>query len=230
MRSDTRFETRWSVTWLVIALNVAVFVMQNMVDQLGAPQVYRDFALSLNGLKHGYAWQLLTFQFLHIPLADGGVFHLLGNLFAIHIFGRALEAAMGPAGFIKLYLLSGTLGGALQMVGALFCPEPFGLAVVGASAGAFGLIAAFATLFPRRILHFFFLPIAVRADVLLAIGVTVTLVGLFLPWNHVAHCAHLGGILTGFLFARQWVRERGTLTINGGLEVKSSLKITLMPD
>jgi membrane associated rhomboid family serine protease len=220
--------SRSPVTLMLIAVNVAMFVFQNAADS-GAFPIYRELALSVDGLKHGHFWQVITFQFLHLPLSDGGIFHLLGNLFVIHLFGRRLEETMGGANFLKLYLLSGTMGGMLQMAGGWLSPENFGVAVVGASAGAFGLIAAYGTLFPREQLRPFFLPVAVRADVVLALGVTVTVVGLFLPSGHVAHCAHLGGILTGVLLARQALRRRPA-PVMAAVEAKSSLNTVPVPD
>ncbi len=198
--------TRPTATLALIAITTAMFVLQNLADGLNLP-VYPDFALSVEGLRHGRLWQLLTFQFLHLPLVSGGAFQLLGNLFVIYVFGRMLERAAGGAGVVKLYLLSGSVGGILQMAGGLLAPERFGVAMVGASAGAFGLMAAVATMHPRRRLHLFFLPVPVRADWLLALAIAATLAGLFLPSGHVAHCAHLGGILTGYLFARRWLRQ-----------------------
>jgi membrane associated rhomboid family serine protease len=197
---------RSPATLALIVLTIAVFILQNLADALNL-SVYPDFALSVEGLRHGWAWQLLTFQFLHLPLVAGGAFQLLANLFVIYVFGQIVERAVGRAGVVKLYLLAGTAGGLLQMVGGLLAPERFGVAMVGASAGAFGLMAAVATMHPHRRLHLFFLPVPVRADLLLTLGVAVTLAGLFLPSGHVAHCAHLGGILTGFLFARRHLRR-----------------------
>jgi len=224
-----RLVSRGSVTTLLIALNVAVFVIQNLVEHLDSFPVYSSFALSVDGLKHGRLWQFLTFQFLHLPLSQGGMFHLMGNLFLIHLVGHPVEKALGPSGFLKLYLLGGTFGGLLQMIGGLFSPGQFGLSVVGASAGTFGLIAAFATLFPHRLVNLFFLPVAIRADVLLSLGVAATLAGLFLPSGHVAHCAHLGGILTGFILARQFLSEsRAPAFVKLG--PTSALKTTPKPD
>ena len=197
-----------STTLALVLATVTVFILQNLAGALNASSFYPDFALSLDGLRHGRVWQLLTFQFLHLPLVEGGIFHLLGNLFVIYVFGRVVEDALGGAALLKLYLLGGTLGGLLQMLGGLLAPQQFGVAVVGASAGAMGLIAAVATLEPRRRLHLFFLPLPVRADLLLTLAVMTTLAGLFLPSGHVAHCAHLGGILTGFMFARREQRRR----------------------
>ncbi len=226
--SRARFEPRWPVTAMLIALNVLVFAAQSSADFAGRVPIYQNFALSIEGLRHGHAWQLITFQFLHLPLEDGGIFHLLGNLFVIYVFGKRVEEAIGRINFLKLYLLSGTLGGILQMTGGFFSPERFGVAVVGASAGAFGLIAAYATLFPRRKLQLFFLPFEVRADVLLSLGIGATLAGMFLPSGRVAHCAHLGGILTGYIFARQ-LRSRVTPAMIA-VEAKSSLKDGPPPD
>jgi membrane associated rhomboid family serine protease len=206
MRRSPRFKLKWSATVMIIALNIAVFVFQNLVDYRSDFSIYNNFALSVDGLKHGHLWQLVTFQFLHLPLDQGGIFHLFGNLFVIWLFGVSLEQRIGRLKFIELYLLSGTVGGLLQMAGGLLSPEHFGNAVVGASAGAFGIMAAFATFFPGRNVHMFFLPFAIRADFLMSFAVVATLLGLFLPSGHMAHCAHLGGIFCGFIFARKLVR------------------------
>jgi membrane associated rhomboid family serine protease len=212
-RIGTRTGAYPSATLALILVTTAVFVLQNLADGLNHFPVYPAFALSLDGLRHGRVWQLVTFQFLHLPLMDGGIFHLLGNLYVIYLFGGGIEKTVGGVALVKLYLLSGTVGGLLQMTGGLLAPERFGVAVVGASAGAFGLVAAVATLQPRLRLHLFFLPMPVRADLLLTLGVTVTVAGLFLPSGHVAHCAHLGGILTGFLFARRHLRRNSAPAI-----------------
>jgi membrane associated rhomboid family serine protease len=218
-----------SATLALILVTTAVLVLQNLADSLNQFAVYPDFALSLDGLRHGCVWQLLTFQFLHLPLMDGGIFHLLGNLYVIYLFGGILEKTIGRVALLKLYLLAGTAGGLLQMTGGLLAPERFGVAVVGASAGAFGLMAAVATMQPRLRLHLFFLPMPVRADLLLTLGVTATVTGLFLPSGHVAHCAHLGGILTGFLFARRQMRRNSTPAIFRAA-TKCSLEIKPLAD
>jgi membrane associated rhomboid family serine protease len=217
-----------AATLALIAITIAVFVLQNLADAVNL-SAYPDFALSIEGLRHGRVWQLLTFQFLHLPLIAGGAFQLLANLFVIYVFGGMVERAVGRAGVVKLYLLSGTVGGLLQMAGGLLAPERFGVAVVGASAGAFGLMAAVATMYPQRRLHLFFLPVPVRADLLLTLAVVVTLAGLFLPSGHVAHCAHLGGILTGFLFARRQLRRNRAPAIFR-LAAKCSLDFKPMAD
>lgn len=226
MRRPPRFELQWSATVLIIAINAVIFVLQNLLDSRADSIFYKNFALSVDGLKHGHVWQLVTFQFLHLPLDDGGIFHLIGNLFMIHLFGPLVERRIGSLKFMGLYLLGGTLGGILQMSGGMLAPDHFGNAVVGASAGAFGVMAAFATFFPTRQVHLFFLPFPVRADFLMSLLTAATLLGLFLPSGHVAHCAHLGGIFCGFIFARRRLRleqDRPAPVIVSGNLVQTAL-------
>ncbi|MEP6663712.1 MAG: rhomboid family intramembrane serine protease, partial [Verrucomicrobiota bacterium] len=163
----------------------------------------RLFALSLDGLRHGYVWQLLTFQLLH-----GGWWHLFVNSFAIYFFGRAMEDVLGKARFFKLYFASGVVGGIFQMAGAYFFPSHLGGAVVGASAGGAGLIAAFATMFPEQrltLLLFFVIPISLQAQTLLWIVAGLAVFGMVVPNNHVAHAAHLGGLLAGIAYIRWFI-------------------------
>ena len=127
MRQPSRFEARWSATVILIVINVVVFVIQTIATQ-NSPELVRQCVLSVDGLKHWHLWQLVTFQFLH-----DGILHLGGNMLMIYCFGNAVEEAMGKSGFIKLYLLSGTLGGLVQMGAALVWPANFGGGVIGAS-------------------------------------------------------------------------------------------------
>jgi membrane associated rhomboid family serine protease len=180
-------------------INAVVFVLQGLVANLHPDWVYGYLALSLPGLAHGFVWQLFTFQFLH-----AGLLHLVGNLIGLYFFGRTLEDHLGRPGLLKLYLGSGVAGGLLQMLLALLVPSRFGGMVVGASAGVFGLVAAFATLYPHRtitLLLFFVLPVSLRARTLLWIAVAIAILGILgLDQNsmvHIAHGAHLGGILAG---------------------------------
>lgn len=197
---EPAFRGRWSLTiWLVI-VNVAAFLLQNLA-YLAAPRFPTNayFALSLTGLKAGYVWQLLTFQFMH-----GGLLHLILNCFVIYMFGRALEEALGRRRFLTLYFASGVAGGLLQVLGALASERLFGGPVVGASAGAFGLVAAYAVLYPDRpltLLLFFVLPVTMRARYLLLFSGVIALLGMLSPGG-VAHAAHLGGMLTGIVFVK----------------------------
>src|SRR5438094_6852304 len=114
----TPFQVRQSVTVMLLLVNVAAFVLQLIVSGSWRYStnefLNKYFALSLGGISHGYAWQLVTFQFMH-----GGPIHLLLNCWAIFVFGREVEEALGRKTFLTLYLSSGILGGLVQMLGAL---------------------------------------------------------------------------------------------------------------
>lgn len=198
-----------SATVVLIALNVVVFVLQRTL--LRNFNVDDYLALSLSGLEHGYVWQLLTFQFLH-----GSLLHIFLNCWALFVFGRPVEWAIGKSRFLVLYFSSGVFGGLLQMVAMWLWPIYFGaptLATLGASAGVFGVVAAFAMLFPNErllMLLFFVLPVNMRAKSLLWLVIIVSALGMSFPHSrltlllggNVAHAAHFGGILTGLAFTR----------------------------
>jgi membrane associated rhomboid family serine protease len=193
---------RWSATVVLLVVNAVAFILQLTV----LPHVIHEsyLALSLEGLRRGYVWQLLTFQFLH-----AGWLHLILNCWALYMFGRDVEWTLGKARFITLYFSSGVVGGLFQEFAALIWPHYFGSAVVGASAGIFGAVSAFAMLFPERplmLLILFVIPLKMRAKYLLLINLLLTALGLSFPKSffggNVAHAAHLGGILTGLAFIR----------------------------
>ena len=205
------FPPAGSAVLLLIVLNVAAFLLQLGLSAFSKFDVFRYFALSIDGLRHGYVWQLLTFQLMH-----GNWLHLLLNCLAIYFIGRELEQVLGRKSFWTLYLSSGAIGGLVQILAGLALGGRYAVPVVGASAGAFGLVAAFATLFPERtltLLIFFILPVSMRAKFLLLFSVIIAIIGMVFPApnDNVAHAAHLGGILAGVCFIRyavhwQWPR------------------------
>lgn len=199
------FAPRWSMTLLLVIANAAAFILQNVVAS-ASPRIIPNLGLSVDGLSHGYVWQLVTFQFMHVNWL-----HLLLNCLAIYMFGREVEEALGRRGFLTLYFSSGIFGGLLQLgytrllAWLMNRPDLLATHVVGASAGACGLIAAFAMLYPERplmLLLFFIIPVNMRAKFLLLFEGIITLVGLASVGSSVAHAAHLGGMLTGIIFVR----------------------------
>lgn len=195
---------RWSVTTLLLVVNAVVFLLQEILQRYGGFAINKHLALSIAGIQQGCLWQPITFQFLH-----GGLLHLLANLFTIYFFGRTLERDLGVARYLWLYFVSGTLGGLLQVAAMYFWPGHFGPgaagSVVGASAGAFGLVAAFASLYPEKpltLLVFFVLPLSMRAKYLLYCAVGLALFGIVVPKDQIAHVAHLGGIAVGWSMMR----------------------------
>jgi membrane associated rhomboid family serine protease len=202
MRQPAYHEPRFSFTVALLIVNALVFVIQLLVSQFphGAEIEGNYFALSLDGLEHGFVWQLLTFQFMHASWL-----HLIFNSLAIFFFGRPVETVLGRNRFLALYFSSGIIGGVVQMLFALGLPKFFDVPVVGASAGAYGLVAAFAVInwTERFTLLIYFIPVAMRGKTLLWGSIALALIGMADLNSGIANAAHLGGILTGFLFARR---------------------------
>src|SRR3954463_15190479 len=136
------FSPHFSATVVLLIINIAAFLLQNILAHYWSNLLYYG-PLSVDGLRRGFVWQLLTFQLLH-----SGFWHLFWNCFAIWMFGRAVEDALGKKNFYILYVTSGVAGGLFQVLAGLIAPRFFEGLVVGASAGAFGLTTAFALLFP----------------------------------------------------------------------------------
>ena len=202
-----RFHFRWTWTTVLIVVNVVVFIIECLA--CGYPPKFSDinyFALSVEGVKHFYVWQFLTFQFMH-----AGVLHILLNSLAIFFFGRVLEAHLGAMRFLALYFACGVIGGVFQVLGGNFWPDHFGTAVVGASAGGMGLMAAFAALFPEQPLTIFlyFIPVTTRAKYIMWGLAVFSILGILFPGvssaalgAYVANGAHLGGMVMGWLYVK----------------------------
>jgi membrane associated rhomboid family serine protease len=210
------FRPRWSWTVGLLVIYAVVFLAELAVGRFFPDQarIFGYLALSKEGLEHGFVWQLITYQFMH-----AGWLHLLMNGWVIFMFGREMESILGGRKFLALMLSSGILGGVFQVLAALVWPHYFGGPVVGASACAFGLVAAFAAMFPEReltLLLFFVIPVHLRARTLLIISGMVALVGFGWHFDKVAHAAHLGGMAMGWYFVRgilqgDWARLGGAL-------------------
>ncbi len=185
----------------LLIVNVVAFLVQCIYYHYPpVPPPGDYFALSVDGLRHGYVWQLLTFQFMH-----GGLMHLVLNCWAIYMFGREVEEALGQSSFLTLYFSSGVIGGLFQALAGVLLGGYFAGSVVGASAGAFGLVAAFAVLYPERplmLLLFFIIPVNMRAKFLLLFSALIAVFGIALSVGNIAHAAHLGGMVTGIVFVR----------------------------
>ncbi len=209
-----RFQPRWSGTVVLLVVNLLVFVLLEInkaYNLEGFLKVFKFCALSDEGLSHGYIWQFITFQFLHI-----GRWHFVGNMLALFFLGRAVEGLIGRKRFFLLYITSGMIGGVFQTLLGLIFPNIFGIPVVGSSAGVFGLLAALAVLEPTaEMLMFFIIP--VKTKHLVWVAVVVALFYIIVPAEPgVAHAAHLGGMAMGWFFVRKimqgdWTHLSGAL-------------------
>ncbi len=205
--SGPGYYSRRGMTPAVRAL-LAVNVVSFLVAQLGGEMAF----FSLFGLTvpevftHFRIYQFVTYLFVH-----GNFFHLLFNMFILYFFGRELESHWGTPYFLRYYFIAG--------IGAGIISIPFmwgeGIPLVGASGSLFALLIAFGMLFPDRVitlLLFFILPIRMRARqmVLIFIGLELFFLLGRGGGGGIAHFAHLGGALVGFIYLK-WPAWRGKI-------------------
>lgn len=210
--------TPW-VTRLLVA-NIAIYLVVRGVpaslgNSIANALVFRPGAVLQT------PWTPITYMFLH---ADFG--HLFGNMLGLFFFGPKLEERLGAKDFLTLYFAAGIGGALFESVLALFVGP---VAMVGASAGVFGVLAGFAYFWPRQTIILFPIPIPVQAWILVGVyvvwslyaGLTSAAVG-----GGVAHFAHLGGAAVGFGFLRwsEWRRGAAKREFQAGLNQGSKQK------
>jgi membrane associated rhomboid family serine protease len=145
-------------------------------------------------------WQLLTYAFLH-----GGMFHLFFNMLGLWMFGSELERLWGQKRYIQ-FLIAGVLAAAAAQLAVTYITGSFA-PTVGASGGLFALLLAFGMLFPDRIIMPLFPPIPMKARTFVVVFGVLELVLGAADRSGVAHFAHLGGMVGGYLMIRYWRRQ-----------------------
>jgi membrane associated rhomboid family serine protease len=144
-------------------------------------------------LQDLWVYQVFTYMFLH-----GSFFHILINMFILWMFGREIELAWGTKRFFKYYFLTGIAGGIFTVA---FQPN-FAYPTIGASGAIYGLLAAYAVMFPNRTIYLYFLiPIKVKYAVILFVLLEFFASMSATP-DGVGHWAHLGGAVVGFLYLK----------------------------
>lgn len=148
-------------------------------------------------------FQFFTHMFMHQVKNEHNQFvlmHILFNMFMLWMFGRIMEVRMGSKKFLLLYIISG-LGAALvqELVGNFY-------SVIGASGAVMGVLAAFGYLFPNTEVQLLFIPIPVKVKYMIPVIIALDVFGGIsrVQGDNVAHWAHLGGALTGFLLVLFW--------------------------
>jgi membrane associated rhomboid family serine protease len=206
------FRFRWTATTVLMVSLVVIFALQRINDVYIQSNAELWLGLTAVGLKSGYLWQLLTFQFLH-----GGLLHLLCNLLGLFYFGRFCENVLGRRRFLVAYFGAGAIGGVFQGVLMLAFPAHFGGILFGASAGISGMFALFAMLERDSTVHVYFV-LPVRAMTLLVVFCAISLFFTLVPSprDGTAHAAHLGGLLAGIAWVKLgWHRDFVTLPWEG---------------
>jgi membrane associated rhomboid family serine protease len=189
-----------TVKKLMIACG-AVFLLQFLMPFRYELGFLSFFGLGVEGIARGWFWQFATYAFLH-----GSFFHLLMNMIGLFFLGPELERHLGARHFFIMFMFSAVIGG----IGWLALTWPFEGICIGASGGVFGLIGAFAGLFPHRqltLLVFFVLPVTMPAWLLAVLFGVMQLAYLLTPGESgIAYAAHLAGGVAGYLFTRVMFR------------------------
>ena len=144
-----------------------------------------------------YSWQVVTYMFLH-----GSFSHLFFNMFALWMFGRTLEYDLGSKRFLTYYMVCGIGAGLIQMLVCLLTGSD--VQTVGASGAVFGILLSFGMLHPNNVIMLVFPPIPLKAKWFVIIYGALELMYGVRGGDSIAHFAHLGGMLWGFLLLRYW--------------------------
>ena len=223
----SQIETNTVVFYLIV-INVIFFLVSHYLPGL-IPYGPGILAMHYPSSEYFRPFQIITHMFMH-----ANFMHILFNMYGLYMFGSILERVWGPKRFLEFYLLTG-LGAMLLHTGVqalqiynltgsiaphelLLSPDSPAIgiinqSVIGASGAIFGILIAFAMLFPNTELYLMFIPIPIKAKY--AVGGYV-LVELYSgisnnPNDNVAHFAHLGGALIGFIIVKLWNRNRNSL-------------------
>lgn len=213
-----------SVTKNIIIINVLVFAATYVPSW--HEWMYETFSLFCPGSPFFHWWQPVTHMFMH-----GGVWHIFFNMYTLFFFGCVLERAWGPKKFLVFYFVTG-LGAALLHTGVQLIEAHHYMALVsgldsaaatsasaslhqlymtptvGASGAIYGVLMGYAMLYPESRLTLLFPPITLKAKWFIIIFAVIELfTGVFGMGGGIAHFAHLGGMLFGFLLILYWKRR-----------------------
>lgn len=183
------------VVRMLIIANGVLLLVQGLIGW----GVVEIFGLTPLDITTRFAlWQLVTYLFLHANFWP----HLFFNMLTLWMFGSDLEGRWGGSYFLKYYFITGVGAGVCSVLAHPFSPTPS----IGASGAVYGILLAYAVLFPNRYVYIYFLiPIRVKylVGIMAVLGVMSAMTS---PGDQIDHFAHLGGMLVGFLFLKGWFR------------------------
>lgn len=178
---------------VMILSNIIVFIIQKLYPEL-------TYLLGLTPSRFfsefpNLLYQPLTYMFLH-----GGIGHIFFNMFVLWMFGTEIERSWGSKSFGRFYILAGLAGAFLTLVANSSQPYP----IIGASAAIYGVLVAYWIMYPNRYLYIYFLfPIKVKWAI-----PGMMLLGFLFSAGNIAHMAHLGGAVFGYLYLKmdwRWI-------------------------
>lgn len=202
----------------IIVINVLIMIMTS----LNGDFMYEKFALFYPTSPFFHWWQPVTHMFMH-----GGFWHLFFNMYTLYFFGRVLEERWGAKKFLIFYFVTG-LGAALVHTGVEWLEMNHWMAqvaegsvaaqskiyalkmtpTVGASGAIYGVLMGFAMLYPDAILSLIFPPVSMKAKWFVLIFAAIELLtGVTGMGGGIAHFAHLGGLVFGWLLIMYWKKK-----------------------
>lgn len=204
-----------TVTKNLLAINILMFVATLVNENF----MVANFAMFYPASPFFKPWQILTHMFMH-----GGFWHIFFNMYSLLMFGSILERSLGPKKYLIFYFVTGLGAVALHtgvewMQARVFIANGIAQAyqqllvtpTLGASGAIYGVLIGFAMLYPQARLTLIFPPIPMTAKWLVIIFAAIELFsGINGIQDGVAHFAHLGGMLFGWLLIRWW-RKQGNL-------------------
>lgn len=195
---NTRFSFFPPAVKHLLIINILVFVGE-FTPGIGY-FINRYLPLYPVGSGYFYPWQLVTYMFLH-----GGIAHIFFNMFALWLFGQGVENLWGTKRFIIFYFICGVGAAFIQLL------VSSNAAVIGASGAIFGVLLAFGMMFPDQYIYLIIPPIPMKAKYFVIIYGAIELIsGVTNAEPGIAHFAHLGGMLFGFIMIKYW-QHKGVL-------------------
>ena len=215
----------------LIYINVGIFLIGTLINvflrlfEVSTPDIFGIFALPASFVEFIHQpWSLFTYMFMH-----GGFQHIFFNMFALWMFGRTLEQVWGPKRFLSYYMVCGIGAGLVQELVqyiqyvtelSQYDSVNTGIAVipmaeylnlmttVGASGAIYGILLAFGMLFPNSQMFVFPIPFPVKAKYfVMGYAALEIFLGLGASTDGVAHFAHLGGMIFGFILIMYWRKK-----------------------
>jgi membrane associated rhomboid family serine protease len=205
--SSSSYSLLSPVVKLLLIANGLMFFLElsygeQLVSTLALWPLNQSAGLQLEpGKVHFQLFQLVTYSFLH-----GSVMHLLLNMYALWLFGTRMENVWGSSAFAVYYFVCVIGAGVTQLLVSTLSGGFY--PTIGASGGVFGLLLAFGMRFPNEVLMLIFPPVALPAKWFVTIYAAIELwAGVAGTQAGVAHFAHLGGMLFGYLLIQYWRRR-----------------------
>lgn len=191
----------------LIIINVLVWIAQLIYDKKDGLTMFLTQKLALYPVNDPEfrPYQVATHMFAHSTYTPQGTivfFHILFNMFGLYMFGRILENVWGAKRFLFFYLACG-VGAAITHLAMQYIMGG-NAAAVGASGAVMGIFVAFAYLFPNTQLMIIPIPVPIKAKWVALVYILIDLFGGVAGGDNIAHFAHLGGALTGFIIVFIW--------------------------